>query len=382
MLMRGTKTKSWQDLQDLQDRLKSEITFASTADGVTLRIKGFREQLGEAIDLAAEMLESAALPEQDLEIVRQELLASLEQERQDPKTIAFDTLNRLKSPWPASDPRCSLSVEERIAALTAVRIADLRSFYQDFVGAGHGELAVIGDVDPEAVSAQVAKLFAPWQTRQPYQRLAKQAFGVPGATRSVDVRDKEMTTLALGFDIHMKDTDPDYAAWLMTSQVLGGGPASRAWMRLREHEGLSYGVGTWAFADALDEVGGLGGYAIVAPQNLARAKASLIEEIQRMANAPVSGPELQAAKDLWVNQQDTSLANDRDLVQKLSLETFLGRTTAFDQELREKVRAVTPDDIARVAKRYLDPARLVIVDAGDVSKAGGKQADPPAAPQP
>jgi zinc protease len=373
MLMRGTKTKSFQDLQDLQDRLKAEISFASSADGVTLRIKTFREQLGDAIDLAAEMLESSALPEQDLEIVRQELLAELEQQRQDPKTIAFHALDRLKSPWPASDPRCALTVEERIAALTAARSTDLRKFYEDFVGAGHAELAAVGDFDPDAVAAQVAKRLAPWQSRQPYQRLAKQAFGAAGTAKSIDIHDKEMTTLALGFDIHMKDTDPDYAAWLMTSQVLGGGAASRAWMRLREHEGLSYGVGTWAYADSIDEVGGFGGYAIVAPQNLAKAKASLFEEFDRMTQAPVSDKELQMAKDLWINQQDTSLANDRDLVQRLSQQAFLGRTTAFDKELREKVKAVTPDDIARVAKKHLERGRLIVVDAGDAAKSGAEK---------
>jgi predicted Zn-dependent peptidase len=52
----------------------------------------------------------------------------------------------------------------------------------------------------------------------------------------------------------------------------------------------------------------------------------------------------------------------------LALQTFRGRTTAYSKDLRAKIAAVTADDIARVAKKYLDPKRLVIVDAGDLAK--------------
>src|SRR5262249_22580702 len=153
-----------------------------------------------------------------------------------------------------------------------VKIGEIKQFYKELAGAGHGELVVVGDFDPNAVTAQIEKSLEPWQTKKPYKRLEDKAFGVPGAAKSIDIKDKEMTTIALAHDVAMKDTDEDYPAWLMMSQVLGGDAGSRAWMRLREKEGLSYGVSTWAYADAFDPVGGFGGFAIVAPQNLAKAK--------------------------------------------------------------------------------------------------------------
>ena len=216
--------------------------------------------------------------------------------------------------------------------------------------------------------AQVEKLFSTWQTKKPYARLVDKAFNVPAAEKSVDVKDKENVNVVFGFDVAMKDTDGDYPAWLMLSQVLGGDTGARLWFRLREHEGLSYGVNTWAFANALDEAGGFGGYAIMAPQNLGKGKTSLLDEINKMASGKVTDKELQHAKDAWIKDQDTSLSDDNYVVQMLSRELFRSRTTDFTKQLRAKIQAVTPADIERVAHKWFDPKRLVFVDAGDHAK--------------
>jgi zinc protease len=283
-------------------------------------------------------------------------------------SAAFTTLQQLTSKWPKSDPRYPQSIDEQIAAIKKVSLGEIKAFHKAFAGAGHGELSVVGDHDPAAVTAQIEKQFATWQTKKPYTRLGDKAWGVAGQEKSIDIKDKEMTTLAIAEDVQMKDTDGDYAAWLMLAQVLGGDGGSRAWMRIREKEGLSYGVATWATADSFDPVGSFGGYAIVAPQNLAKAKAALLEEIGKMVTGSVTADELKRAKDNWIKDQDTSLSNDDYVVQMLARQTYRGRTSAYTKDLRAKIQAVTADDIARVAKKYLDPKRLTVVDAGDVAK--------------
>jgi zinc protease len=186
-----------------------------------------------------------------------------------------------------------------------------------------------------------------------------------------------MATFTVGHDVAMKDTDPDYPAWLMVGQVLGGDTGSRIWMRLREKEGLSYGAGVGTYAAALDEAGGVRGGAIVAPQNLAKAKASMIDEFKKMTTGKVDEAELQRAKDLWVKSQDRALANDNYVGGMLATELFDGRTNAWYKELRDKVSKVTTADVERVAKKWLHPDRLVVIDAGDHAKASA----PPPAPE-
>ena len=369
LIARGTAKKSYQDLQDLEDQLKAHISISSDADSLTLHIDTLRDKLPAALDLAAEMLTTPSFPSNQLEIVRQEQLATAEEQLEDPMSVAFTTLSQLTSQWKKGDPRYPETSAERIVELKKVQLQEIKQFYKDFAGAGHGELAVVGDFEPATLVAQVEKLFAGWQTKQPYTRMADKAWLMPGQAKSVDIKDKEMTTIAISHDIAMRDTDADFPAWLMVSQVLGGDTGSRAWMRLREHEGLSYGVSTWAYADALDEVGGIGGYAIVAPQNLAKAKASLLEEVGKMLTSQPTDEELKNAKSAWIKHQDTSLSDDNFVLQMLSNQLYRGRNSDYSLQLRRHLQALTPADIQRVAKKFLDPRRLVIVDAGDHAKA-------------
>jgi zinc protease len=368
MLARGTTKKSYQELQDLEDKLKARISFSTSASGLTLHIDTLRDNLPAAIDLAVEMLKTPRFSNNELEIVRQKELASLERSQQDPMAVADRTISQLTLRWPKADPRYPETFAEQIAATRSVRLADITRFYNDFVGAGHGELVVVGDFDPKPITAQIERHFASWQTKKPYKRLESKAFGVQGTSTSVDIKDKEMTTLVFSHDVQMKDTDADYPAWLMMSQVLGGDCGSRAWMRLRENEGLSYDVETWARADAFDSVGGFGGYASVAPHNLGKAKASMLEEIEKLTTGSVTDEELERAKDTWIRAQDTGLSDDGTVTEMLATQAYRDRTTVYTKELRAKIQAVTTTDIARVAKKYLDPKRLVLVDAGDVAK--------------
>jgi zinc protease len=368
-LNRGTQNKSYQDIQDLQDQLKAHMSIGGGVDGLTLHIDTLRDKLPGTLELAIELLTKSSFPEKQLEIVRQEQLAQLEQELKDPQTVAFTTLQQLMTKWPKSDPRYAASIAEQIDDVKKVKLADIKQFYADFIGAGHGELAIVGDFDPAVIAAQVEKGLAGWQSKKPYKRLEQKAFGVDGTTKSIDIKDKEQTTLVLGMDAVMKDSDVDYPGWVMMSQVLGGDLGSRAWMRLREHEGLSYGVATWAYADAFDGAGGFGGFAIVAPQNLSKAKASLLDEIGKISSGKISAAELQHAKDTWLKEQDTSLSNDGYVTRMLGESLYRGRTAEFAKQLRAKIAALTTGEVERVAQKRLEPKRLVVVDAGDASKA-------------
>jgi zinc protease len=160
--------------------------------------------------------------------------------------------------------------------------------------------------------------------------------------------------------------------------MLGGDTSSRIWMRLREKEGLSYGAGAWTTADPFEESGSFGAYAIVAPQNLAKAKASILEEIQKMQSGKTTPEELQRTKESWVKAQDTQLSDDSTVAFMLRSQLYRGRTAAHTKELRAKLAALTAADLERVAQKRLDPKRLVIVDAGDLAKA--KAADANTAP--
>jgi zinc protease len=364
MLKRGTTKRTYQDLQDEENILRSRIRFSGGVAGWAARIETVRDKLGGSIDLVAEMLKTPRFDAKQLELVRQELLARYEQQLQDPGTVVSQTLSQLTTQWPKGDPRQVLSTAERIAALKKITVADLKAFHRDFVGANHGEVAAVGDFDAAAISAQLEKHFGGWASKKPYARLTDKPFGLAAVQKSIEIKDKEMTQIAFGHDLAMKDSDADYPAWALVGHVLGGDASSRLWMRLREKDGLSYGTWAWANADSFDSSGSFGGGAIVAPQNVAKAKAAILEEINRLISTKLTEDEIRRAKEGWTKSLDTDLANDGVVLFFLNDLTYRGRTFAFLKDLRAKVLAVTSADVARVAKQHIQPGKLFMIDAG------------------
>jgi len=373
LLPRGTAKKTYQEIQDLQDQLKSRIWVGGGADGFVLNIETLRDHLPAALDLSAEILTSPSFDAKQFDIVKQEKLAALEQQLTDPQALAFTALQQITSPWPKSDPRYAMSPQEQIDAIKKATLADVKAFYKDFAGVGKGELAVVGDFDPAAIPAQVEKLLGGWTSKKKYDRLKDKPFGVAATTKTIDVKDKEMTMLVAAHDLAMKDDNADYPAWIMVGQLLGGDAGSRLWMRLREKEGLSYGTFAWTEANPFDESGSFGAGAIVAPANLAKAKAAMLEEINKITSGKVTPEELQRSRDSWIKSQDTSLSNDNFVVGMLRNQLFRSRTSEWTKALRAKISALTPADVERVAKKYLQPNKLVVIDAGDVSKQGAAE---------
>jgi len=369
LLGRGTTTKTFQDIEDLQDELMAKIGVGLAAGSLTIQIETLRDKLPAALDLAAELVRKPSFTAKELAIVREEQLASLERLLDDPETLSIELSAQLANPWPKSDPRYTMSTAEQIAALKAITLPQVTAFYRDHVGGGRGELAVVGDFDPAAIGAQVDKLFGDWATKQPYTRLAEKAFAVPGVAKAIDTKDKENAQIVISHDVAMQDSDPDYPAWIVLGQIFGGDNASRVWQRLREKGGMSYGAWGYTSASAFDAAGEVGAGANVAPANLARAKAALLDEFAKLATGAVTAAEVEAAKTTFLKGQETGWSSDRSVRGALAAGLERGRTFAYVKELRAKIAAVTPADVTRVAKKWIRLERLIVIEAGDLAKA-------------
>ena len=110
-------------------------------------------------------------PESELIQLRKQLLAGLESSRNEPGTLAGMAMALHFNRYPAGDLRAAESVEESIKGINAVSLADVKGFYQKFYGASKGEVAVVGDFDPQPVTGQIEKAFAGWVSPTPYTRM-------------------------------------------------------------------------------------------------------------------------------------------------------------------------------------------------------------------
>jgi zinc protease len=164
----------------------------------------------------------------------------------------------------------------------------------------------------------------------------------------------------------MRDDQPDYAALLIGNFILGQGVLnSRLMVRIRQRDGLSYGVGSAIGAQSLDEVGMFQANAIYAPENVLRLESAFGEEVGRWIADGITAEELEAARNAWLQQRMQSRANDGQVAAMLAGQFITGRTMAYEAQLDARVRALTVNDVNAAIRRNINLSRISTVKAGD-----------------
>jgi zinc protease len=370
MLMRGTAKHSRQQIQDEFNKLKARAFVSGGVSSATASIETVRDNLAAALTLIAEVLREPSFPAAEFEQLKQEQIAFLELQLKEPVVVANFALGRHLNPHPKGDPRYVATLEERIAEMRAGDLGAARKFYADFYGASNAELAVVGDFDDQAIEKLIADLLGSWKSPRPYSRLVTTYQDIPPVIQSFETPDKASAVFLAGLRLNLRDDDPDYPALVLGNYMLGGGVLnSRLATRIRQKEGLSYGVSSSLNAGSLDRNGIFAANAIYAPQNAAKVEAAFKEEIARALKDGFTPEEVATAKSGYLQSRQLSRSQDQELVGRLLSNRFLNRSFAWDAEFEKKVAAMTPEQIVAAMRRYIDPSKFTIMKAGDFAKA-------------
>ena len=369
MLMRGTAKRTRQQLKDEFDKLKAQVSIGGSATGASASIQTTKENLPKVLDLVAEVLKEPAFPENEFENLRQAQLAAMESQKSEPQALAMIELQRKMAPYPKGDVRYIDTIDESIADLKAAKLDDLKAFYKDFYGASNGEVVIIGDFEPEATQQQLSRLFNEWKSPKPYTRVAKSYKAIPAEAKAIETPDKANAMWVAGLPVQMKDTDAEYPALVLGNYILGSsGLGSRLFGRIRNKEGLSYGVGSAFSGTPTEDVQMLFAYAICAPENAPKVEASFKDELAQILAKGYTQEEVDAAKKSWMQSRQVSRAQDRELAGRMQSQRFFGRTMAFDSEMEAKVMAVTPAQIQAAMKKHFETAKMTFIRAGDFKR--------------
>lgn len=369
MLMRGTTKHTRQQIQDELDRLKARANVFGGSTGATVVIETIRENLPAVMRLVAEVLREPSFPADEFDQLRRQILAAVEEQKSEPTQIAITAFNRHLSPYPKGDARYIQTVEENIANLNAVTLDEAKQFYRDFYGASDATMSVIGDFDDKEIAKLANELFGNWKSPKGYTRIPSLFLDVAAVNQSLPAPDKANAFFLAGFNFKLRDDHPDYPALLLGNYMLGGGFLnSRLATRIRQKEGLSYGVGSGINVSPLDQWARFTANAIYAPQNVDKLEAAFKEEIARMLKDGFTAEEVEAAKSGYLQSRHVSRAQDNELASRLNNYLFLGRTLKFDEELDAKLRALTPEQITAAMRRHMDPSKITIIKSGDFAK--------------
>ena len=324
-------------VQDELDKLKAQMNVGATImAGTAVGISTVHARLAGALQLAAEVLREPAFPETEFEQFRQASIARSESQRSEPGQLAMTSLYRHINPYSPGDPREFTSVDESIQALKTLAPDDVRRFYNQFYGASNAELAIVGDFDAAEIQKLAADLFGNWKSPSPYSFIKRSVTKVAAANQLIETPDKTNAVFAAGLTTPLNDKDPDYAAMVFANSLIGGGAQSRLWQRIREKDGLSYGVASSITGGIADNLGQFVVQAICNPQNAPKVEADFKDEISKILRDGFPADEVATAKKAFLEERQVGRSEDANLVRVLIRNAQFGYTMQRDAELGKR----------------------------------------------
>ena len=366
MLMRGTERLDRQQLIDELNRLKARGGVGGGVYSASGSLQTTRENLPAVIELVGEIVKTPAFDPDQFSELKQTTLAGYEVNRSDPRALGALALTRLLNPLDKDHPLYVSSFDEAIASTEEVKLDEVVDFHASLYGASNGRMAIVGDFDPAEIAPLVGTVFGNWQSPIPFERVANPFKDVSREKIVINTVDKPNAYFAAGLGLPIGDDHADYPALVLANFMLGGGfLSSRLATRLRQNEGLSYGVASRFSAHPIDQSGLFRAYAIYAPHNANKLETAFMEEIERAVNDGFTDDEVSDAKLGYVQYRNNMRSNDTTLASILSQNLYLDRTMAWTENLEKKIVGLTPDDIQAALQRHIIPERISVVIAGD-----------------
>ena len=366
MLNKGTQTKSRQEISDAFDKLKAQVAIGGSGQIVNIRVTTTKENLNATLKLITEILRQPSFPNAEFDKLKDENIAAFEQQRSEPKSIASNMLDRNMHPYAKSDFRYVMTFDEASETYKKAQLDEVKLFYKNLYNSSHATVAVVGDFDEASALIEIKSMLSNWDSPEKFERAKAVIFNAPIKTEKTLTPDKKNAMFVAGEELKLKDSDPDYAALTIGNFMLGGGFLnSRLAVRIRQKEGLSYGVGSSLQGGALDEVGSFNSYAIYNPDNADKLVAAYKEELDKMLKDGFTDAELTDAKSGFLQRQQVGRSQDAQLVAKLAGNLYLDRTLQFDEALEKKVADIKVTEVNEAMKKFIHPTKISYALAGD-----------------
>ncbi len=362
MLSRGTDKRTRQQIADEMTRLQMT--------GGLLGFQTTRTHLPDSLRLLADVLRGASFPLAEYQQLQRELVTGLSSQLDNPEALSRDAMSTHFNAYPPGDPRHHIPLKQRIDDVGKTSLESVKKFYADFYGTARGEISIVGDFNDKEVESLIKELFAGWASKAPYARVDREYREVKPVRLTVDTPDKENAVFRARLDFPLRDNDPDAPALLIANEIFGGGSglSNRLMVRLRQKDGLSYGVGSGVSLGsreryAMFTIGGLS-----APQNVNRAEQAVREEMERALKEGFTAAEVEDAKKGLLQARTLNRSQDPVVAGAWISNLDLGRTFAFSKQFEDRLRAVTPEQVNAAFRKYIDPAKMTFVIAGDAKK--------------
>ncbi|HEY3302633.1 MAG TPA: pitrilysin family protein [Candidatus Binatia bacterium] len=365
LLTYGTKNRTALEISETLDFLGATLSTGCGEETASVSMTLLKKDLAAGLQLLAEILSASTFPQEEIDRQKQSVIASIRAREEDPGHVAqlkFIAALFPKSPY-------GRPVEGTADSVKRVDRPGLLEFYQKYYRPNHAILTVVGDVSHQEAIDRLGKAFRPWEKGAASVGPApRPAAGAPTVIKIN--KDLTQANIILGHE-GVPRAHPDYYAIQVMNYILGGGGfSSRLMESIRNQRGLAYSV-----YSAFEPEKYAGSFQVsMQTKNESASEAIRVaaEEIRKMREQGATEEELKAAKDYLIGSFPLRLDTNRKVAAFLSQVEFFGLGLDYPERYPVIIRAVTRQDVLRVAQRYLQPEKLIVVVVADQAKAGLK----------
>ncbi len=354
----GTETVSAQDLDEQFDFLAAQVSTRARATQSTASINCLTGNLDEAFALFMDMLRHPGFESDKVELYRNEVIENMKQRNDNAQSILSREWGMLMYGADHFQGR-----QPTIDTINAITISDLFAFQKKVFHPGNLIIGVTGNFVPQEMLDRLETALSGWE-----QRAAIEDPPAPNATFEPGVyhveKDIPQGKVYIGQRSVQRD-DPDYFPLLVMNNILGGGGfTSRIMSKVRSDEGLAYSAGSRMSMPPYYP-GVFQAFVQSKNRTVALSTKLILDEINRIRTEPVTEQELETAKNSFIETFPRRFESKGATIRTFISDEWTHRPAGYWQTYRDKIAAVSADDVMRAAKFHLDPETLAIMVVGN-----------------
>ena len=366
MLDEGTVKKDALEISDEASEIGAIISSGSGIDSSSVTLNALRENLDKSLDLYADIILNPSFPENELERLRKQKLAEIQQEKNQPFGIALRVLPELLygKNHAYSLPLTGSGTEESIEKISREQLVE---YHERWFKPNNATMIVVGDVTIEEIKAKLEKLFKNWVASEVPEKNISPVNNNSQETIYLIDRPGSQQSIVLAANIAPSPSDSDELAVESMNDIIGGSFTSRINMNLREDKGWAYGART-----LLLKTKGQRPFIAYAPVQTDKTSESITEiktELFNYLNSdPATAEEIQKVKDnntlSLPGRWETIRAISSDLAQIVTY----GLSDDYWNTYTDNVRSLTKERLDDAAKKSIKPENLTWVIVGDLDE--------------
>jgi zinc protease len=360
----GTTTRTSDEIAEAVESVGGRFITMGDYQSSGVRAAFLSSDISLGLEIAADVLMNATFPEDKVRLHVERRVAQLKSRLDVPRVQASDEFNEVVfKGHPLHRP--PVGYGRTVGGLTR---DDLTDFYRRYYVPNNTILTIVGDINKAEVKQKIEDVFGGWEKAADF---ARPVIGRPeraaAPVEKLIAAPKEQVNIFMGH-LGVERKNPDYYSLLVMDTILGSSPGftSRIPRILRDEQGLAYSTFSNITASAGVDPGRFVAYIGTSPENLGRATAGLRREITRIWEEPVTAEELESAKAYLTGSFVFDFQTNAQVAEFLIEAEIYDLGYDYLEKYPELIRAATVEEIARVARTYIDPERLTTVVVGRI----------------